>query len=149
MDGESLDSFRPVRESLKSVAAIDCIWRRLSPIVHWIEGPLPRLARIPPGFVTAYPRRSQFGDADPGGGLATIEALFIGAAFLGHWDETLLSEYYFGEHFLETNQRVFTDYEIWPLKDESENLDSRLPLFNPKHPRNAVHRRIARGRIQA
>ena len=73
--------------------------------------PLPRLARIPDGFVTAYPRRNKEGN-DPEAGLATIEALFIAAAFLGNWDESLLDKYHFQNSFLEINREIFERFGL-------------------------------------
>jgi len=136
-DGIPLDQLRTTNAA--SLAAIDCIWKRLSPIIHWLEKPLPTLARIPDGFVTAYPRLSKHGN-DPDGGLATIEALFIGAAFLGHWDTTLLSEYFFGERFLELNDQRFRDLGVTP------GPASNQPIFQPRYPRSAWKRRVSRGR---
>lgn len=129
---------RSTRET-KRVGVIDCVWRRLDPILEYLEKPLPTLVRIPDGFVTAYPRRSKK-DFDPSGGLATIEAIFIAGAFLGHWDETLLREYFFAEQFLEMNDAVFRQYGVNPPENQSR------PIFNPLLPRNAQQRRIGRGR---
>jgi pre-rRNA-processing protein TSR3 len=127
MDGESLDLLVPVlrRErderaalasdarapAVGSLALIDCVWKRCGRILDLIEKPLPRLARIPEGFLTAYPRRNKQ-NLDPADGLATIEALFIAAAFLGVWDESLLKEYHFGARFLELNTPVFARYGL-------------------------------------
>ncbi len=122
-----------------SLAAIDCIWRRLDPIINAIANPLPLLVGLPPGFVTAYPRQSRH-DFDPEGGLATIEALFIASALLGHWDETLLCEYFFGQTFLDLNHQRFAELGI-----EIPSRSSR-PLFQPRYPRNAHSRRLGRGR---
>jgi pre-rRNA-processing protein TSR3 len=76
-----------------------------------VAKPLPKLVRIPDGFVTAYPRRNKEGN-DPGEGLATIEALFIAAAFLGFWDETLLEKYYFKDAFLKENEALWKKYGL-------------------------------------
>ena len=83
VEGENLAEMD--RQGLKSLALIDCTWRKVQPTLQRVEKPLPRLVRIPDGFVTAYPRRNKEGN-DPEAGLATIEALFIAAAFLGYWD---------------------------------------------------------------
>ena len=71
-----------------------------------IVGPLPELVRIPDGFQTSYLRRNKR-NLDPDNGLATIEALFIAAAFLGEWDESLLREYAMGAEFLRVNAPQF------------------------------------------
>jgi pre-rRNA-processing protein TSR3 len=108
-DGISLDQL--AKPDTTKIAALDCIWRRLEAIMKCMEGPLPTLVSIPPGFETAYPRKSKDG-SDPSGGLATIEALFIAAAFLGHWDVSLLDKYYFGDAFLARNEAVFRGYGL-------------------------------------
>ena len=95
------------------VAAIDCNWSRLAPILRRVPGTLPPLARIPDGFVTAYPRRNKQ-DRDPPKGLATIEALFLAAAFRGIWDETLFDQYYFKAAFLAQNTATFAAFGLGP-----------------------------------
>jgi len=96
------------------LSAIDCNWRRLAVITARIAPPLPDLVSIPDGFQTAYRRRNQR-DLDPPAGLATIEALFIAAAFLGIWDETLLCEYRPAREFMEINSAAFRRYGLSPL----------------------------------
>jgi pre-rRNA-processing protein TSR3 len=95
------------------IAALDSTWQRLPGILKSMKGKLPVLVSIPSGFVTAYPRKSKDG-SDPSGGLATIEAIFIAAAFLGNWDESLFDEYYFGDSFLSLNKETFKKYGILP-----------------------------------
>lgn len=137
-EGISLHLIDGVQRAVERVGAIDCVWRRLDPILDRLDKPLPEFVSIPPGFVTAYPRRSKK-DFDPTEGLATIEALFIAAAFVGRWDETLLQEYYFAERFLEANDAVFRGYGLAP--------PPRLgPIFKPTHPKHSHQRRLARGR---
>jgi len=140
-DGDRLDQMPPPASGTACVVGlIDCVWRRLAPIISRLEGPLPPLVRIPDGFVTAYPRKA-LPPFDPHGGLATIEALFIGAAFLGNWDETLLSEYFFGSRFLSLNRQLFEQFGLWP-----DGRDESVSLYQPQHPRSAQQRRIGRGR---
>lgn len=122
---------------VSSLAAIDCVWRRLDPLVQSLPQPAPLKVRIPEGFVTAYPRVAK-NNADPEGGFATIEALFIGAAFLGHWDTSLLREYYFADDFLQKNAKIFREYNI--------ATDFDAPLYKPLLPRNSQTRRLSRGR---
>ena len=100
-------------QNTKTLAALDCIWRRLEAITNSLKPSLPTLVSIPEGFVTAYPRKSRDG-SDPTAGLATIEALFIAAAFLGQWDQTLLDKYYFKDSFLEKNRHTFAKYHLGP-----------------------------------
>lgn len=109
IDGDGLDRLR--EEKHDSVALIDCNWKKVAGALQKVERPLPRLARIPEGFETAYPRRNAEGK-DPANGLATIEALFIAAAFLGTWDETLLDKYHFKSAFLERNQALWEKYGL-------------------------------------
>lgn len=110
-EGRLLSSPRDVSTQVKKISLIDCNWRRLGGILDHLERPWPELVRIPEEFVTAYPRRNKQG-LDPENGLATIEALFIAAAFSGVWDETLLKEYYFGSRFLEMNREMFTRFGL-------------------------------------
>ena len=109
VDGENLAEIP--RGSLRSLALIDCTWRKVAPTLQRVPRPLPRLVRIPDGFLTAYPRMNKEGN-DPSEGLATVEALFIGAAFLGFWDESLLEKYYFKGAFLEKNEALWKKYGL-------------------------------------
>jgi pre-rRNA-processing protein TSR3 len=111
VDGENLASMD--RSGLHSLALIDCTWKKVEPALQRVEKPLPRLVRIPDGFLTAYPRRNKKGE-DPAGGLATVEALFIAAAFLGFWDESLLEKYYFGDAFLKENETLWRSFRLGP-----------------------------------
>lgn len=110
VDGEDMSR---VKDSVRSIALIDCNWRKVAGALSRVAGPLPRLVRIPEGFETAYPRRNKEGK-DPEAGLATVEALFIAAAFFGCWDETLLDKYHFKEAFLEINRNTFEKYTLGP-----------------------------------
>jgi pre-rRNA-processing protein TSR3 len=123
-----------VRANIASIATIDCVWKRLPPLLARLAGPVPKLVRIPEGFVTAYPRVSRHGGRDPEGGLATIEAIFVAAALLGRWDETLLTRYYFGRRFVETNADRFRELGVGGAM--------RLPVFERR--RDAWQRRIDR-----
>lgn len=138
-EGLSLASLNRNEKETYGIACIDCVWRRLPILMRKIPSPLPQLVSIPSSFVTAYPRRSKNTGDDPTGGLATIEALFIAASFLGKWDETLLSKYYFSDLFLEMNKLTFESFGIYRPKI----LDSQQ---KPEVDRNALQRRIDRGR---
>jgi len=135
-DGQPLDKMNP---AAAGIAAIDCIWRRLQPIVNGLVETSPVLVRIPDGFVTAYPRRSKVSE-DPAGGLATIEALFIAAAFCGVWDETLLAEYWFGRAFLDLNLPTFKRYGVACCPDQTTFA------YQPRRPGHSRDRRLARGK---
>ena len=121
-EGDSYENIQRHRSEISGIACIDCIWRRLNPILAKVQGPLPRLMKIPDGFKTAYPRKSEL-DHDPEGGLATIEAIFIAAALFGKWDVTLLHEYYFGKEFIDLNAGRMRDLGIY--RDER-------PIFHPR-----------------
>ncbi len=137
-EGKPLSNLNLVQIKVERLGAIDCVWRRLAPILATIEPIEPLLVSIPPGFLTAYPRVSRK-DFDPQGGLATIEAIFIAAAFLGTWDLSLLREYFFAEEFLEINRDRFISYGIKPVLQK--------PVYQPINARNSQTRRIGRGRI--
>jgi pre-rRNA-processing protein TSR3 len=107
--GECLSTWKP--EAPKSIAVIDCNWKKVAGALTRVSLPLPKLVKIPEGFVTAYPRRNKEGK-DPEAGLATIEALFIAAAFLGVWDETLLENYHFSAQFLEKNEAMWKEFKL-------------------------------------
>jgi ribosome biogenesis protein Tsr3 len=139
-DGLPLNEFDQERGRVTRLAAIDCVWKRLDPLVRSLPGEIPLRARIPEGFVTAYPRVAKH-NADPSGGFATIEAIFLAAAFLGEWDLSLLREYYFGEEFLRRNREAFVHYKI--------ECDFELPVYRPLLPRNSHTRRLSRGRRPA
>ena len=93
------------------LAVIDCNWRKVPSTLQRVALPLPKLVRIPEGFVTAYPRANKEGK-DPEHGLATIEALFLAAAFFGNWDESLLEKYYFKDLFLQKNSEMFREHGL-------------------------------------
>lgn len=110
---EGEDLAKVARDTYKSVALIDCNWKKVEGALKKVVRPLPRLVRIPEGFETAYPRRNAEGK-DPDGGLATIEALFIAAAFLGHWDDTILDKYHFKSEFLARNEARWKKFGLGP-----------------------------------
>ncbi len=130
------------RMPVSGIAVIDCIWRRLDPLMKRIERPLPLLCRIPDGFVTAYPRRSK-DCSDPDVGLATIEAIFIALTLVGKWDLSLLEHYPFAEKFIALNRLRFQQLGV-----DAERFN--LPSTIYKRPvRNSLLRRMARGRMPA
>lgn len=141
-EGECLTNLRQELGRVPAIASIDCVWRRVAHLVAktaWVDGVRPRLARIPDGFCTAYPRVGS-PSTDPATGLATIEALFIAAALVGHYDPTLLARYYFAERFIEINLRRFLDLGVGELADRKAWPTVAIP------PRNAQSRRRNRGR---
>lgn len=109
VDGEDLSEWK--QEPVESLGLIDCNWKKVGPAMQQLAKPLPRLVKIPNSFVTAYPRRNKEGK-DPEEGLATIEALFIAAAFLGNWDETLFDKYFFKEAFLQMNESQWKKFRL-------------------------------------
>ena len=110
VDGDSLNELSQ-KKPVASIGLIDCTWKKVPSALARLEAPLPRLVRIPEGFLTAYPRRNKEGK-DPLEGLATIEALFIAAAFFGNWDESLLKHYHFKDDFLKINKLQWERYGI-------------------------------------
>ncbi len=136
-EGECLTRIRASAAPIDGIASIDCVWKRLGLLVDRVEGRLPRLARIPDGFETAYPRRS-VKNTDPDGGLATIEAIFVAAALLGRWDASLLSRYYFGRRFVEMNRKRLLELGVAQAGD-----DRMLPVLEER-PRSSAQRRMDR-----
>ncbi|HEB51889.1 MAG TPA: hypothetical protein ENI87_01410 [bacterium] len=77
---------------------LDSTWRWLPQLQQCVVGqPLRR--SIPGGLRTAYPRVSKL-FADPTGGLASIEALYVARKLLGDDDPTLLDGYHWQQEFL-------------------------------------------------
>ena len=115
LDGAPLDALarQGALANVRCLGLLDCQWGRCAAILSEGRAVLPTLARIPDGFRTAYRRQSRTGQ-DPDAGLASIEALFIGAAFLGRWDPSLLREYHFGDAFLAGNTASFARYGLGP-----------------------------------
>ncbi|MGE3262676.1 MAG: hypothetical protein AB7K68_12920 [Bacteriovoracia bacterium] len=111
IDGLDLSTLK--EKSFRSIALVDCTWKKVGAALQRVEGNLPTLVRIPEGFTTAYPRKNKQG-LDPEGGLATIEALFIAAAFLGMWDESLLEKFHFKDKFLAENLPSWKKYKLGP-----------------------------------
>lgn len=140
-EGVCLTTLRSKTDVLPALACIDCVWRRLPFLMErtrWVDDKAPVLARIPDGFSTVYPRVGS-AYSDPQGGLATIEAIFVAAAILGNYDPTLLSKYYFGRRFIETNAKRFLELGIDQVQDPD-----LLPL-PPVPERNSMTRRKNRG----
>ena len=80
---------------------LDASWRNAAKMRKSVE---PVDARsIPPGWQTAYPRRSKIHE-DPDAGLATVEALFAALCTLGFRDDSLLRFYPWRDAFLELNR---------------------------------------------
>ena len=80
---------------------LDASWRHAASMRQAVE---PVEARsIPPGWQTAYPRRSKI-HADPETGLATVEALYAALCTLGHRDDDLLRFYPWRAAFLDLNR---------------------------------------------
>jgi ribosome biogenesis protein Tsr3 len=138
-EGESLLDLAKKLPEVDGIACVDCAWRHLDRLLMRIEKPLPGMARIPDGFLTAYPRHSRK-MTDPSSGLATIEALFVASALLGNWDLSLLSAYHFGQRFIELNAEKFLALGI----KEAAQAECRLDQ-SPKK-KNSKQRRLARGK---
>ena len=77
---------------------LDSTWRWLPQLEACLHGAA--LRRSIPGHVrTAYPRSSKV-FADPAGGLASIEALYLARKLLGDDDPSLLDGYHWKDAFL-------------------------------------------------
>ena len=78
---------------------LDGTWRLVERMErHYAEVPV----RALPDCRTAYPRKSRV-FADPGAGLATIEAIYVAYRILGRTRDGLLKEYYWADEFLSLN----------------------------------------------
>lgn len=90
-----------VADKDKGLLLLDATWqleKKMRSIVPAnVEG-----RSIPPGFVTAYPRRQTLCD-DPDAGLASIEALYIAYCLMGRDPQGLLNNYHWKEAFLSHN----------------------------------------------
>ena len=80
---------------------LDASWRHAGTMRRAVDPVESR--SIPPGWQTAYPRRSKT-NADPETGLATVEALFAALCTLGHRDDGLLRFYPWRAAFLDLNR---------------------------------------------
>lgn len=139
--GQCLTEIKKSLGQVQAIASIDCVWHRLDSLIRRIEGECPTLARIPDGFQTVYPRHNKKG-TDPDNSLATIEAIFIAAGLLGHWDLSLLSKYHFAGKFLEVNKSRFLELGV---AQAAAKPVLPLPL---NQTRNAFQRRLNRGKIK-
>ena len=77
---------------------LDSTWRYLPDLEAAVDGD-PIRRSIPPGVVTAYPRRSRL-TPDPDAGLASVEALYVARLVLGDDDPALLDGYHWKDEFL-------------------------------------------------
>ena len=80
---------------------LDASWRHAEKMRKAVEPVETR--SIPPGWRTAYPRRSKIHE-DPDTGLATVEALFAALCTLGFRDDSLLRFYPWRDAFLDLNR---------------------------------------------
>jgi pre-rRNA-processing protein TSR3 len=84
----------------RPLLVLDSTWRWLPQLEACLRGsPVPR--SIPGGVRTAYPRTSKV-FADPDGGLASIEALYVARRLLGDDDPSLLDGYHWKDVFLQS-----------------------------------------------
>jgi ribosome biogenesis protein Tsr3 len=105
---------------------LDASWRHAAKMRQAVE---PVEARaIPPGWQTAYPRRSKI-HADPDTGLATVEALFAALCILGDRDDALLRFYPWCDLFLELNDMAIRQSSI--AKPPPMSVTSSFVFRNP------------------
>jgi pre-rRNA-processing protein TSR3 len=93
------DLLGPLDEG-RGLLVIDCAWRRVPALLATIGG-TPNLRRLP-ALRTAYPRKSRI-FADPGEGLASVEAIYAALLLLGRPRPELLASYRFRDQFLAAN----------------------------------------------
>ena len=92
-----------IADADRPLLLLDANWRHAEKMRKAVE---PVEARsIPPGWRTAYPRRSKI-HADPDTGLATVEALFAATCVLGRRDDSLLRLYSWRDAFLALNREL-------------------------------------------
>jgi pre-rRNA-processing protein TSR3 len=89
---------------------LDSTWRRLPQLNARIVGE-PIRRSLPGNIATAYPRISKVFD-DPGGGLASVEALYLARKLLGDDDTELLTGYHWREAFLEIVRHAQTQEAV-------------------------------------
>jgi pre-rRNA-processing protein TSR3 len=90
---------------------VDCSWRRLPTLLRTVRGDLS--PRRLPRLESAYPRKSRT-FADPGEGLASVEALYAALVLTGRREPGLLRHYRFAERFLELNPALAAAPEARP-----------------------------------
>jgi pre-rRNA-processing protein TSR3 len=87
----------------KGLLLLDATWRYAAIMHRFVDRDSKLPCRsIPPGFMTAYPRK-QTDCPNPEAGLASIEALYVSYFLLGRSTEGLLDRYYWKEHFFKIN----------------------------------------------
>lgn len=85
---------------LRPLLLLDATWRLLPQVESCIENLDTSLPRsLPEELTSAYPRVSKI-SADPGSGLASVEALYAALRILGWRDDSLLDDYHWREAFL-------------------------------------------------
>lgn len=97
-DDGILTDLHATKQQKRPLLLLDSTWRLLPQLEGCLTGQ-PRVRSIGSSVQTAYPRVSKIG-ADPSGGLASIEALFVALTLLGERDDTVLSDYHWREPFL-------------------------------------------------
>lgn len=85
------------KDAGRPLLLLDSTWRLLPQLEACLSGEGER--RTLPAVATAYPRVSKI-DKDPGGGLASIEALYLARLLLGERDDSLLHAYHWRDDFI-------------------------------------------------
>lgn len=88
-------------DKARGLFLIDGTWHLAEKMEKQLPWPL-EARSLPPGFITAYPRR-QTGCPDAESGLASIEALYIAHWILGRPLEGLLAHYHWKDLFFKIN----------------------------------------------
>ena len=87
-------------DASRPLLLLDASWRHARTMAKAYPGLETR--SIPPGWRTAYPRRSKVSE-DPADGLATVEALHAALAVTARRDDTLLAHYPWADAYLALN----------------------------------------------
>ena len=85
-----------------SLLLLDSTWRLLPQIESCLVG---QGATHAARCATAYPRISKIA-ADPMGGLASVEALYLAKLMLGERDDALLAAYHWRAEFMENLEKA-------------------------------------------
>ncbi len=86
----------------KNLLLLDGTWKLAAAMEKQVPAGL-EARSLPPGFLTAYPRR-QTECPDPMAGLASVEALYLAYLSLGEDPAGLLDYYHWKEKFFEINR---------------------------------------------
>lgn len=97
------------KDANKGIILIDGTWKKAALMERQLFGEKKVVTRsLPRELITAYPRR-QLDCQNPDQGLASIEALYAAYILLGRDPSGLLDGYFWRDHFLAINQKVWAE----------------------------------------